>query len=134
MEENNSRRNIELQNEPFLTIPRSSSVSAGERNETMKKTWTKEDNMPPLLASASTPTHSKRPNRGTDIKLSRERPATLLSQSIISQQSRQRTPSAVSSQKNRKLGQMMAKSYTDAGALQKEIWFDDRLRSKIAIR
>ena len=28
----------------------------------------------------------------------------------------------------------MAKSYTDAGALQKEIWFDDRLRSKIAIR
>ena len=29
---------------------------------------------------------------------------------------------------------MLGKSYTDAGALQQEIMFDDRLRSKIAIR
>ena len=69
MEANNTRRNIELQNEPLMTIPRSSSVNAGERDATMKK----------LLNSASTPTHAKRPSRGTEIKLSHDRPAAHLS-------------------------------------------------------
>ena len=108
MEANNTQRNIELQNEPLLAIPKTKSTDQGinrrsvsviedEPDAKMKKTRFKEDNIPPLLNSASTPTQSRRPNGGSDVKLSRDRPAALLSASIISQHSVQRSTSQVSS-------------------------------------
>ena len=70
MDTNKTLRNGGEKKEPLIDLARttsdqgghqrSSSYHAGERKPQMKKTYSTEEAMPPLLHSASTPTHHQR--------------------------------------------------------------------------